>query len=75
MLAQDLLKSQGTTTVFKDYGRYYGKNVDGLVIFNMIQIVAGFSRIRKPIRRNNKTEEIWNYLKNYLWANPFKLKD
>ena len=43
MLAQDLSKSQGMTTVFKDYGRCYGKNLDGLVIFNMIQIFAGFS--------------------------------
>ena len=62
MLAKDRHKSQGMTTVFKDYGRYYEKNLNGLVIFNMIQIFAGFSRIRKPIRRINKTEEIWNYL-------------
>ena len=62
MLAKDRHKSQGMNTVFKDYGRYYEKNLNGLVIFNMIQIFAGFSRIRKPIRRINKTEEIWNYL-------------
>ena len=62
MLAKDRHKSQGMTTVFKDYGRYYGKNLIFLavVIFEVIPISADFSRIRKPIRRNNKTEEIWN---------------